>query len=120
MINFVLCNYDHLFIAGFTNLRNSKCVAIKRISEMIIITAETEIKNNEKRYYFNGIKDTRLKIFLMDYFKEKKIDGAQFAEFEGVYYEMITDDKNALKNARKYYSDIEEKVNNNDEKIIIL
>ena len=81
-------------------------IEAKVIDDTLILRKTQAQKAGVERYYFTNIASEKFLHFVKDYCQSKGLDGLQFVDVKGVYYEMYGGDNIQVKRAIEYCKEI--------------
>ena len=81
-------------------------IEAKVIDDTLVLRKTQAVKTGVERYYFTNIASEDFLHFIKDYCQSKGLDGLQFVEVKGVYYEMYGGDNSQVKRAIEYCKEI--------------
>ena len=81
-------------------------IEAKVIDDTLILRKTQAVTAGVKRYYFTNIASEDFLCFIKNYCQSKGLDGLQFVEVKGVYYEMYDGNNRQIRRAIEYCNEI--------------
>ncbi|SDB39781.1 hypothetical protein SAMN02910317_01964 [Ruminococcaceae bacterium FB2012] len=81
-------------------------IEAKAIDDILILRKTQAPKAGVGRHYFSSVSSVMFLDFIRSYCESKRLDGLQFVEVKGVYYEMYGGDNIQVKRAIEYCKEI--------------
>lgn|GEM_PF-4509753 len=81
-------------------------IEAKIIDDILILRKTQTPKAGVKRHYFTNVSSEDFLCFIKNYCQNKGLDGLQFVDVKGVYYEMYGGDNIQVKRAIEYCKEI--------------
>ena len=96
MLNLMFEDGGKLIVTGFKYLHEAPYIAVRKVSEMLLIRGETAIKEPHIYYNFEGFYDKDFKRYIFSYLHKKGFKGCLFTELERTYFEMYVKDSSHI------------------------